>query len=585
MQWSPFQDKLLATSSDDATIKLWVIDSYDGIDKTVTQSDMEFDEHAKKCKAIQWHPICENVLASYAEDNTIRVWDVNTGDCATTFTDLDESCHAIRWSPQGDLIGATVKRNKMCIFDPRQNDSAVIADAHKGPRAQKFAWIDNETFVTSGFNPQAQREFCVWDLRKIDEHLAKGDITDGTGVSHIDFDREHDLLFNVGRGDSFIQYWQFDRTSPRIMTPLDTYNGGSSQKGFTWMPKWACDVDKHEIRRGVRITDKKTMEILAFRLPSKSGLFQADLYPAFAGNTSNNNFTDWMAGTDKPAVTMELRPEKKSSAAAKAKAGGLAARLGGASQSDVPVPTGGESVEDLKKEIADLKAKLAGGQDSKEDLTTKPKLGYWDIRGLGSQIRYMFAYCKVDYEYVPYKAGPGPDFDKTCWTDVKHTMGFEYPNLPYLEDGKTKITETFGIMKYIAKKYDPSLLGRTAADLGRIEMLSAHVGNLKGKATMPCYVSGDVNEITENCRPILKALVDAKGNSKWIAGNDLSWLDFAFAELLDMLDKATEGVFYQEFPAMKEYFEAFVNLPGMAEYWQTCQKAPFNNTMAKILNK
>ena len=118
-------------------------------------------------------------------------------------------------------------------------------------------------------------------------------------------------------------------------------------------------------------------------------------------------------------------------------------------------------------------------------MTTKPKLGYWDIRGLGSQIRYMFAYCKVDYEYVPYKAGPGPDFDKTCWTDVKHTMGFEYPNLPYLEDGKTKITETFGIMKYIAKKYDPSLLGRTAADLGRIEMLSAHVGNLKGKATMP----------------------------------------------------------------------------------------------------
>jgi len=74
------------------------------------------------------------------------------------------------------------------------------------------------------------------------------------------------------------------------------------------MPKWACDVDKHEIRRGVRITDKKTMEILAFRLPSKSGLFQPDLYPAFDGNTANNNFADWMAGTDKPAITLEMRP-------------------------------------------------------------------------------------------------------------------------------------------------------------------------------------------------------------------------------------------------------------------------------------
>ena len=102
---------------------------------------------------------------------------------------------------------------------------------------------------------------------------------------------------------------------------------------------------------------------------------------------------------------------------------------------------------------------------------------------------------------------------------------------------------------------------------------------------MPCYVSGDVNEITENCRPLLKKLHDVKGNDKWIAGNDLSWLDFYFAELLDLLDKVTEGVFYQEFPAFKEYFENFVNLPGMAEYWQNCQKAPFNNKMAKLLGK
>jgi len=44
----------------------------------------------------------------------------------------------------------------------------------------------------------------------------------------------------------------------------------------------------------------------------------------------------------------------------------------------------------------------------------------------------------------------------------------EYPNLPYLIDGESKITETAAIHMYIAKKYQPSLLGSSAAELGRI---------------------------------------------------------------------------------------------------------------------
>jgi len=202
--------------------------------------------------------------------------------------------------------------------------------------------------------------------------------------------------------------------------------------------------------------------------------------------------------------------------------------------------------------VASLKAQL--GEESKEDLSTKPVLGYWKIRGLAAQIRYMFAYCKVDFEDKLYECGDAPDFDKTCWTDVKQTLGFEYPNLPYLIDGKTQITETKAIMKYIAKKYKPGLLGASSADVGRIEMLAAHVDKLKGEATMPCYVSGDAAAIIETCRPLLAALMKAKGGNKWLATANLSWLDFYFAELLDLLD-VSKGVFYQEFPAAKEYFD------------------------------
>lgn len=101
----------------------------------------------------------------------------------------------------------------------------------------------------------------------------------------------------------------------------------SSTKAFCWMPKHCCDVNKHEIRRGCRVTSDKTLEVVGFRLPSKSGLFQEDLYPAFPSQEPASDFDTWRSGVDKPANTMELRPVKNT-AKNKAAAGGLAARLG-----------------------------------------------------------------------------------------------------------------------------------------------------------------------------------------------------------------------------------------------------------------
>jgi len=79
----------------------------------------------------------------------------------------------------------------------------------------------------------------------------------------------------------------------------------------------------------------------------------------------------------------------------------------------------------------------------------------------------------------------------------------------------------------------------------------------------------------------------ARGSSKWLCGAKLSWVDFFFAELIDFLDKISEGLYYQEFPAAKQYFEDFTNLPRVSEYWNSdrCMKTPFNNKMAKLLNE
>ena len=58
----------------------------------------------------------------------------------------------------------------------------------------------------------------------------------------------------------------------------------------------------------------------------------------------------------------------------------------------------------------------------------------------------MFYYLNIDFEDRIYQVGPAPDFDKTCWLEQKHNLGLAFPNLPYLIDGDTKLTETVAIM-------------------------------------------------------------------------------------------------------------------------------------------
>ena len=132
--------------------------------------------------------------------------------------------------------------------------------------------------------------------------------------------------------------------------------------------------------------------------------------------------------------------------------------------------------------------------------------------------------------------------------NVKETLGLEYPNLPYLIDGDVKITETVAIMQYIAKKYCPSLLGTSAAEVGRISMLLDKVGSLKMKATIPCYLSGDAEAIMAECKPLLEKILECMGDNDWIVGSSITWLDFFFAELVDMLNAVSEGAIYQDYP-------------------------------------
>jgi len=95
---------------------------------------------------------------------------------------------------------------------------------------------------------------------------------------------------------------------------------------------------------------------------------------------------------------------------------------------------------------------------------TKITLGYWGVAGLAQPSRFLLAVLGANWEDKVYTA-------REQWFDQDKTaLGFKFPNLPYLLDGETKITESIAILKYIAKRFGrEDLLGKSPADYGLVE--------------------------------------------------------------------------------------------------------------------
>jgi coronin-1B/1C/6 len=74
-EFSPFNDHLLATASEDGTIKMWIIPE-EGVVSDITESDAELRGHQKKLIFTKFHPSSDYTIASAAADSTVRIWDV-----------------------------------------------------------------------------------------------------------------------------------------------------------------------------------------------------------------------------------------------------------------------------------------------------------------------------------------------------------------------------------------------------------------------------------------------------------------------------------------------------------------------------
>ncbi|XP_077300085.1 glutathione S-transferase-like [Arctopsyche grandis] len=199
-------------------------------------------------------------------------------------------------------------------------------------------------------------------------------------------------------------------------------------------------------------------------------------------------------------------------------------------------------------------------------MSPKYKLTYFDIKGLGECIKYIFAYKGIEYECetVILFTGKGP------WNDIKASTPFG--QLPVLEvDGK-RLYQSQAICQYLANQHD-LLTGNAWDDAHNVALASAmqdliirvarcyYERNLEMKATL-------MKDREDNMLPFYyKRFEDIlKSRGDFYAGK-VSWIDFYMVAGIEAVDgmMGADNV-SGKFPFLKSHMERVWNLPKVKEY-------------------
>jgi len=306
LDFHPFHDQLIASSSEDCTVKLWSIPE-GGLTQTLSEPLVTLSGHQKRCGVLQFHPTANNVLASTSADGVAKFWDVEAGACHNEVADHPDLIQSFSWSYDGALAATSCKDKKLRLLDPRTNRSVMETEGHAGAKGSRIIFAGKQNrLVSVGFSKSSERQFNVWDARSFTEPIGVCNLDNSSGMLMPFYDDDSNVLFLAGKGDGNIRYYEIIDEAPHYYF-LSEYKTNVPQKGIAMLPKRAVNVSKCEITRLYKVSGTAVIPI-EFTVPRKGDQFQEDLYPETRSWQPSMTAAQYFAGQNVVPATASLRP-------------------------------------------------------------------------------------------------------------------------------------------------------------------------------------------------------------------------------------------------------------------------------------
>lgn len=361
--FSPFNDNILATASEDSSVKIWTIPE-DG-PKTTTQAAQELRGHGRKAGSVNFNPVANNILATSAIDFKVKVWDIEQGAEKCSVDGHAAIIQSVEWNWDGSLLTTFCKDKKLRIIDPRSNSVTGEVEAHQGVKGGRATWLGRRGYIFSaGFNKQSERRLAVWDPANLSQPLVEQAIDNAAGIIMPFWDDSSNVLFTAGKGDGNVRFYEIVNDD-KVIYFLSQHGSNVPQAGMAALPKSSVDVSNNEIMRLYKATATQ-VEPISFRVPRKSDVFQDDLFPDCPGSSPALTADEWTSGKTAEPILQSLAPGFVKAAAPKAEFKPVVQEKKVLSEADLQA-----EVDKLSKRISFLEAELVKKDARIKELESK----------------------------------------------------------------------------------------------------------------------------------------------------------------------------------------------------------------------
>lgn len=308
--WSPGNDTLVASASEDGTCLLWKVPSdlfegwtSDGWEPRDLEPVARVDVSPRKVGQVLWHPTAANVLATASGDYCVRLWDLaDPARPRTTLSGHGDMIQSLTFNATGSIIATTCRDRKLRLFDARASGDPVrVTDGHGGIKGARVVWMgDGDRIATTGFSKMSDRQVVIWETGGLGS-VNTLTLDQSAGVV-MPFWSDNGILYLAGKGDGNIRYYEYESDS---LFPLAELKTAEPQRGMCFLPRRALDVSQCEIARAFKVTNSG-VEPISFIVPRRADSFQSDIYPPAPSSEPSLTAAQFFAGKAAPVNLVNL---------------------------------------------------------------------------------------------------------------------------------------------------------------------------------------------------------------------------------------------------------------------------------------
>uniref|UniRef100_A0A8C5PQV9 Coronin n=1 Tax=Leptobrachium leishanense TaxID=445787 RepID=A0A8C5PQV9_9ANUR len=315
IKWNPFDDYMIASCSEDASVKIWDIPK-PYLTKNLTTAKKELLGHTRRVGLIEWHPTASNILFSTSYDYKIMIWNLDADgpilcNPAKTIDSHKDVILSMSFNTDGSLLATSCKDRKVRVLDARQGN--IIQESNcKIHKVSKVLFLGHmQKLLTTGTSRWNNREIALWDQDNLSVPLLQEDLDGSSGLLFPFFDNDTNMLYIVGKGDGNIKYYDVSPQKPHFRF-LNEFRSYLPQKGIGVLPKRGLNVSSCEIFRFYKLVAMKGLiEPVSMIVPRRSESYQEDIYPMTAGSKPSLTAHEWLSGINRGPILISLRPGSK----------------------------------------------------------------------------------------------------------------------------------------------------------------------------------------------------------------------------------------------------------------------------------